>query len=119
MTLERLPYIYYLLCFQKDTAGVRALIDSGSKFIAMIPAYASRLGLQACHTSVRAKKINGYTFQTFGMVFDSFQVKDKLGRDRFFQETFLLADTSMKVVLNMLFLTLSNADIQFAERELT
>ena len=33
-------------------------------------------------------------------------------------ETFLLADISMEVVLGMLFLTFSNADIQFAEKKL-
>ena len=51
------------------------------------------------------------------MVIAAFQVKDKFGRARFFQETFLLANTSMEVVLGMPFLTLSNADIQFAEKE--
>ena len=53
------------------------------------------------------------------MVLASFQVEDKLGKIRFFQETFLLADISTEVVLGMLFLTLSNADIQFVEKELT
>ena len=53
------------------------------------------------------------------MVIVAFQVKNKLGKARFFQETFLLANTSMKVVLRMPFLTLSNVDIQFAEKELT
>ena len=45
-------------------------------------------------------------------------MEDKLGRTRYFQETFLLADISVEVVLGMLFLTLSNADIQFAKKEL-
>ena len=52
------------------------------------------------------------------MVIAAFQVKDKFGRARFFQETFLLADTRMEVVLKMPFLTLNNANIQFAEKEL-
>lgn len=52
------------------------------------------------------------------MVIAGFQIQDKLGRVRFFQETFLLADTSMEVVLGLSFLTLSSADIRFAEREL-
>ena len=38
------------------------------------------------------------------------RVEDKLGKARFFQETFLLADISVEVVLEMSFLTLSNAD---------
>ena len=53
------------------------------------------------------------------MVIAAFQVVDKLGHSWFFQETFLLADISMEVGLGMPFLTLSNADVQFAEKELT
>ena len=46
-------------------------------------------------------------------------MEDKLGRIWFFQETFLLADISTGVVLGMPFLTFSNADVQFVEKELT
>ena len=46
-------------------------------------------------------------------------MEDTLGRARFFQKTFLLADISVKVVLGISFLTLSNADIKFAQKELT
>ena len=46
-------------------------------------------------------------------------MEDKLGRERFFQESFLLTETSIEVVLRMSFLTLNNADIQFAEKRLT
>ena len=53
------------------------------------------------------------------MVLANFQVEDKLGRARFFQETLLLADISAKVVLNISFLTFSNANVQFVEKELT
>lgn len=45
------------------------------------------------------------------MVLASFQVEDKLGRARFFQEIFLLADISVEMVLGMPFLTVNNADI--------
>ena len=45
------------------------------------------------------------------MVIAGFQIQDKLGRARFFQETFLVVDTSMEVVFGIPFLTLSNADI--------
>ena len=53
------------------------------------------------------------------MILANFQVEDKLGRTRFFQETFLLANISVEVVLGMPFLTLSNANVQFIEKELT
>ena len=77
----------------------------------MSPAYASKLVLKVYYTDIGAHKIDGSTLETFGMVLASFQVEDKLGRIWFFQETFLLADISAKVVVGMPFLTLSNADI--------
>ena len=109
VALDRVPCIHYPVQFKKNE--VRALIDSDSKVNAMTPGYASKLGLKICHTNVGAQKIGGSTLVTFGIVLTSFQIEDKLGRARFFQESFLLADTSVKVVLGMPFLTLSNADI--------
>ena len=119
VVLERVPCIHYPLRFRKDTAGVRALVDLGSEVNAMTPAYAAKLGLYVRKTNIGAQKIDGSTLETFGMVLADFQVEDKLGRARFFQETFLLADISAEVVLGMPFLTLSNADVQFVEKELT
>ena len=116
---EKVQCIHYPICFQKDFADVEALLDSGSEVIAMTPTFTSKLGLKVCSTNVGAQKIDGSTLQTFGMVMASFQVKDKLGRARFFQELFLFADTTVEMVLGMPFLTLSNADVSFLERELT
>ena len=45
VTLERVPCVHYQLRFSKNSADVRALIDSGSEVNAMTPAYASKLGL--------------------------------------------------------------------------
>ena len=45
------------------------------------------------------------------MVIAAFQVIDKFNRARFFQKTFLLANTTMEMMLKMLFLIFSNADI--------
>ena len=52
------------------------------------------------------------------MVIATFQVVDKLSRSQFFWKTFLLADISIKVLLDMLFFSFSNADVQFAEKKL-
>ena len=52
------------------------------------------------------------------MVIADCSVKDKLERVQLLQETFLLANIGLEVVLEMLFLTFSKADIRFAEREL-
>ena len=43
---------------------------------------------------------------------------DKDDKKRFFEENFLLADVKPEIVLGMLFLTMSNADINFQARNL-
>ncbi len=52
------------------------------------------------------------------MVVSTFSVSDKDGRERFFEESFLLADVSPNVVLGMPFLTMSNTDVDFQARDL-
>ncbi len=47
------------------------------------------------------------------MVVSTFSVLAKHGRERFFEESFLLADVSPDIVLGMPFLTMSNADVDF------
>ena len=122
-TLEWVPCIRYPVRFRRkndedEDKDVRALIDSGSEVNAMHPAYATKLGLRARKIDVGAQKIDKSHLDTFGMVIADFSVKDKLGRVRFFQETFLWANIGLEVVLGMSFLTLSKADIRFVKREL-
>ena len=121
VVLDRVSCIHYSVQSRKDKekATIWVLINSGSEVNAMTPAYAKQLGFQTRETDVGAEKIDGSLLADCGMVIAPFQVKNKLDRARFFQETFLLANTSMDVILKMPFLTFSNADIQFAERELT
>ena len=52
------------------------------------------------------------------MVVSTFFISDKDDRERFFEESFLLADIKPKIVLGMLFLTMSNIDIDFQARNL-
>ena len=111
VSLERVLCVHFPLHFQQDTADVGALIDSGSEVNAMKPAYVSKLGLRVHYTNVGAQKIDGSILQIFGTVLANFQVEDKLGGTRLFQETFLLANISAKVVLGIPFLTFSNADV--------
>ncbi len=47
------------------------------------------------------------------MVVLTFSVLDKDGKERFFEESFLLADVKSDVVLGILFLTMSNANVDF------
>ena len=118
--LDRVSYICYPVQFRKNKGkDILALLDSGSEVNAMSPAYAAHLSLKVRVTNVGAQKIEGFSPATYGMVIAAFQVVNKLGRSQFFQETFLLADISIEVVLGMPFFTFSNANVQFAEKELT
>lgn len=45
------------------------------------------------------------------MAIAGFLLQDQLGKIQFFEETFMLADTSIKMILGMFFLFFSNADI--------
>ena len=115
----RVPCIHYPVWFQEDQEQVKVLLDSGNKVNAMSPAYAKKLGLKTWKTNVGAQKIDGSALETFGMVIADFQVEDKGGRPRIFQETFLVADTIFEVVLEMFFLKISNANVAFGEETLT
>ena len=83
----------------------------------MHPAYTTKLGLRAKKIDVGVQKIDGSYLDTFEMVIADCSVKDKLRRVRFFQETLLLANIGLEVVVEMLFLTFNGADIRFVEQK--
>ena len=112
----RVPCIHYPVQFQKEQ--VKALLDSSNEVNAMNPEYARKLGLKIRRTNVGAQKINGSTLETFGIVIADFQLEDKASRPKFFQETFLVANTKFEVILEMPFLKISNADVSFCEETL-
>ena len=94
------------------------MLDLGNKVNVMTLASADQLGLKMQRTDVSAQKIDRSSLKTYGIVIAVFQVLDKLSCFRFFQKTFSLANINIKIVLYMLFLNLSNANIQFAEKKL-
>lgn len=115
IVLEKVSCIHYPLCFRKDTIEVKVLLDSGNEINAITLAYAAKIGLKICFTNLEAQKINDFTLDTFRMVLANFQIKDKLGRTRYFQEMFLLASTDIEVVLEMPFLNFSNTNVSFSK----
>ena len=115
----RVPCIHYPVRFREGQEQVRALFDSGSEVNAMSPAYIKKLGLQTWKTNVGAQKIDGSALETFEMVIADFQVEDKVGKPRFFQETFLVAKIKFEVILEMPFLKISNTDVIFSKETLT
>ncbi len=114
VALKHVSWIRYPIQFQKGQP-IRALIDSSSEVNTMIPAYATKLGLTTGKTSVGVQKIDDSPLETYGMTSARFWIQDSLGKFRFFEETFLLADTSIEIVLGIPFFSLSNADVEFVE----
>ena len=47
------------------------------------------------------------------MVVSTFFVLNKDDKEKFFEESFLLADVKLDIMLGMLFLTMNNANIDF------
>ena len=85
----------------------------------MNPDYARKLGLKILRTNIGAQKIDGSALETFEMVITDFQVEDKASRLRFFEKTFWVANTKFEVILEMLFLKISLANMLFSEETLT
>ena len=95
------------------------MLNNGSKVNAINPALIRKLGLYIQKTNVGAQKIDGSALKTFEIVIADFKLEDKVGRPRFFQKIFLIADIKFEVVLRMFFLKISNANMPFGERTLT
>ncbi len=113
--LQRVSCIRYPIQFLNNK--VQALINFSSKVNVMTLAYVAKLGLTTWKTSVRVQKIDGLPLETYSMASASFSLQDSWRRVWFFEETFLLADTNMEVVLGMPFLSLNNANVKFAKLE--
>ena len=114
----RVLCIHYPFQFQKNQEKIRALLNSGSKVNAMSPAFAQNLGFHIRKTNVGAQKIDSAALETFKIVIADLEVENKAGKSRFFQETFLIADTKFEAVLQISFLKISNANILFGKETL-
>ena len=110
--LDQVFYICYLMKFPKNKGKYFiALINFNNKVNTMTLIYTAKLGFKVEKTKISNKKIDGSSLKTFSIVFPTFQVLDKLNQSWFLKKMFLLANNSMKKVLDMLFLTFSNADV--------
>ena len=116
--LEWVLYIWYLVTL-KDEDQTKALLDSKSKVNVMNLAFASEIGLKIWKTNVGAQKIDGTTLKSYEMIVSTFSLLDKDNRERFFEESFLLADIKLDKVLGIPFLTMSNADIDFQAKRIS
>ena len=111
-----IPYIHQSINFKKKS--VLMLFDSNSEVNAIHPIFVKELGLSIRLTDVEAQKIDGIMLDSFEMVVRVFSMTDKANWVEFFEETFLVTNVSPKIVLGILFLILSSADIDFLGCEL-
>ena len=81
--------------------------------------FAQKLDFKVWKTNVGAQKIDGSALEIFGIVIADFQIEVKVNKPRFFQKAFLVANTKFEIILRILFLKLSNADMLFGEKTLT
>ena len=61
------------------------------------------------------QKIDNIILDTYRIVVVAFSMTDKVNQVKFFKEIFLVANISLELVFRMLFLTLSNADVDFLD----
>ena len=110
--------IWYLITFRKKSVPVLAFFGSSSKVNTIHPTFAQELELLIRPSDIEVSKIDGTMLDIFGIVVAAFSVIDKTNWIKFFKETFLLANVSLDVVLEMFFLLLSSADVDFLGQEL-
>ena len=67
-------------------------------------------------TNLGTEKINDTTLETYEMMVAAFLMTNQTNKVKFFEEIFLVANVSLKVILKMPFLTLSSADVDFPKR---
>lgn len=85
----------------------------------MTQAFIAKLSFIIWKTRVGAQKIDGSLLQTHDMAAARFSLQNSLGKIWFFEDTFLLINTSIDVVLAMLILYFSNADCSFSAEKFT
>ncbi len=108
--LEWVFCIWYPIIFKDQT---KTLLDLGSKVNAISQAFTHQLDFKIQKTNVEAQKIEGTTLEIYRIIVSTFSMSDKDDKEKFFEESFLLADVKPDIVLGMHFLIMSNIDIDF------
>ena len=117
--LKRVSCIYYLIQIKNiNVTQVQALINLGSEVNVIHLSFAKQLGFFNRPTDVGIQKVDNIMLDTYRILVAAFSVMDKSNQVRFFEKTFLVANVSPEIVFWMLFLILSNKDIDFSGRVL-
>lgn len=71
----------------------------------------AKMSLSIGLTGINATNIGGFTLKTYEIVIVWFSIQDKSGQIWFYKETYLLIYITIKIVLEIFFLAVSNPDI--------
>ena len=94
---------------------MKALLDSGSEVNTVSRKTVKVLELQIFHIYWCVMTIDRVRLNTYGIVLATISVDNKHGQTCWFEETFLIADTSQDVILGMPFLKLADSNICFSK----
>ncbi len=108
--LEWVPCICYHVTFNDQT---EVLLDSKNELNTINQTFASQLELKIWKINVEVQKIDDTIFKTYEIVISIFSLSGKDSKERFFKESFLLVNIKPNIVLGILFLIISNIDINF------
>ena len=97
---------------------MQTLIVSRSEVNAIYPSITKGQGLPIRPIDVGVQKMDGTILKTHGMLVVAFSVVDEANQVKFFEKTFLVANISSETVLEILFFTLSSANIDFSSQKL-
>lgn len=116
LDLIQVPYIQYLFTFWEKFVLTLHNLKSEINTIHLI--FAQKLGPRIKPINIRTQKIDGIILDIYKMIVVTFLIINQANRVRFFIETFLVVNVSLKIVIRMFFLILNNTNINFLEQEL-
>lgn len=111
LELHYILYIWYSTQFVPHT--IEALINSNNEINITQPSFTKKLSLCIQKTNIDTQNIDGNKLETFAMIITVFLFDNKDRKSRFFEKTILLAEISINIAFEILFLTLSNIQINF------
>lgn len=113
--LEQVTCIWYFIIFKDQ---IETLLNLQDKVNTMSQVFAYQLSFKTWKTSVWTQKIDNTTLKTYRIVIYIFSIWNRDGKERFFKESFLMANIKLDVMLKILFLITSNANIDFQVQNL-
>lgn len=94
---------------------VQTLINSNSEVNEIFLAYTAKIDFTTHKTNIGVQKIEGLVLETYSMALACFLLFNSLGRVRFIEKTLILVNSHVEIILGMLFLPLSNVNVEFSK----